>query len=47
MSLIFYYAPMSTASLTEAVLAELGTPCERVKLGHSHLGVCCYYDVSG
>jgi glutathione S-transferase len=32
MSLIFYYAPMSTASLTEAVLAELGTPCERVKL---------------
>ena len=32
MSFIFYYAPMSTASLTEAVLAELGTPCERVKL---------------
>jgi glutathione S-transferase len=32
MSLIFYYAPMSTASITEAVLAELGTPCERVKL---------------
>ncbi len=32
MSLIFYFAPMSTASLTEAVLAELGTPCERVKL---------------
>jgi hypothetical protein len=32
MSLIFYYAPMSTASSTEAVLAELGTPCERVKL---------------
>jgi glutathione S-transferase len=32
MSLIFYFAPMSTASLTEAVLAELGTPCERMKL---------------
>ncbi len=32
MSLTFYYAPMSTASITEAVLAELGTPCERVKL---------------
>ncbi|WP_230967844.1 hypothetical protein [Nostoc sp. WHI] len=23
---------MSTASITEAVLAELGTPCDRVKL---------------
>jgi|GEM_PF-323219 len=32
MALIFYYAPMSTASLTEAVLAELGVACERVKL---------------
>jgi glutathione S-transferase len=32
MSLTFYYAPMSTASLTEAVLAELGTPCDRIKL---------------
>src|SRR5919106_6511202 len=32
MSLTFYYAPMSTATLTEAVLAELGIPCERVKL---------------
>lgn len=32
MSLTFYYAPMSTASITEAVLAELGTPCDRVKL---------------
>jgi len=32
MSLTFYYAPMSTASITEAVLAELGTPCERVRL---------------
>jgi hypothetical protein len=26
MSLTFYYTPMSTAVLTEAVLAELGTP---------------------
>jgi glutathione S-transferase len=32
MSLTFYYAPMSTATLTEAVLAELDIPCERVKL---------------
>ena len=32
MSLTFYYAPMSTASVTEAVLAELGVPCERIKL---------------
>lgn len=32
MSLVFYYIPMSTASLTEAVLAELDVPCERVKL---------------
>lgn len=32
MSLTFYYAPMSTSGITEAVLAELGTPCERVKL---------------
>ncbi len=32
MSLTFYYAPMSTASITEAVLAELDIPCERVKL---------------
>ena len=32
MGLIFYYAPYSTASITEAVLAELGTACERVKL---------------
>jgi len=32
MSLTFYFAPMSTASITEAVLAELGVPCERVRL---------------
>jgi glutathione S-transferase len=32
MSLIFYSAPMSTASITEAVLAELGLDCDRVNL---------------
>lgn len=32
MSLIFYSAPMSTASVTYAVLAELGVACERVRL---------------
>ncbi|HKY63509.1 MAG TPA: glutathione S-transferase family protein [bacterium] len=32
MALTFYYAPMSTATLTTAILAELGVPCERVKL---------------
>jgi glutathione S-transferase len=32
MSLTFYYAPMSTASITELVLEELGVPCDRVKL---------------
>ena len=32
MSLIFYYAPMSTATLTDLVLEELGVPCKRIKL---------------
>jgi len=32
MSLTFYYAPMSTAEITNAVLAELGVACERVIL---------------
>jgi glutathione S-transferase len=32
MSLLFYYAPMSTASITTLVLEELGIPCERIKL---------------
>jgi glutathione S-transferase len=32
MSLTFYFAPQSTASITTLVLEELGTPCERVKL---------------
>jgi glutathione S-transferase len=32
MSLSFYYAPYSTASITEAVIAELGMTCDRVKL---------------
>jgi glutathione S-transferase len=32
MSLTFYFAPQSTASVTNLVLEELGTPHERVKL---------------
>jgi glutathione S-transferase len=32
MTLTFYSAPMSTASLTEAVIAELGIDCDRINL---------------
>jgi glutathione S-transferase len=32
MSLTFYYSPISTSSLTEIVLEELGVPVEKVKL---------------
>ncbi len=32
MSLTFYFAPQSTASITELVLEELAVPCERVKV---------------
>src|SRR5579884_2513511 len=32
MNLTFYYAPMSTATLTDLVLEELGVACKRVKL---------------
>ena len=32
MSLTFYYAPLSTASITQLVLEELGVPCEKVRL---------------
>lgn len=32
MSLIFYFAPMSTATLTELVIEELGVPCDKKKL---------------
>jgi glutathione S-transferase len=32
MSLTFYFAPMSTATLTDIVIEELAIPCERVKL---------------
>jgi len=35
MSLTFYFAPMSTASITEAVLAELSIPFDLVKLNIS------------
>jgi glutathione S-transferase len=32
MSLTLYYAPMSTAAITQLVVEELGVPCEMVKL---------------
>jgi glutathione S-transferase len=32
MSLTFYYAPQSTATITDLIFAELGVPHERVKL---------------
>lgn len=32
MSMTFYYAPMSTATITQLVIAELGIPCESVKV---------------
>jgi glutathione S-transferase len=32
MTLTFYFAPMSTASVTEAVLAELAIDCERIEI---------------
>jgi glutathione S-transferase len=32
MTLRFYFVPFSTASITEAVLAELGVECDRVQL---------------
>jgi glutathione S-transferase len=35
MSLTFYFAPMSTASITKAVIAELGIPGDRVELNIS------------
>jgi glutathione S-transferase len=32
MSLTFYFAPMSTATVSQLVIEELGIPCERVQL---------------
>ena len=36
MSLTFYTAPQSTASLTELMIEELGLPCERVRVDFEH-----------
>lgn len=40
MGLTFYYSPMSTATITDVVLEELGMPCEKVtvdlKKGDTH-----------
>jgi glutathione S-transferase len=32
MTLTFYYSPMSTASITELMIEELGVPCEKVRV---------------
>ncbi len=32
MSLTFYYSPMSTATVTNVVLEELGVPCEKINV---------------
>lgn len=36
MSLVFYFVPQSTASITEGVLDVLGIPCDRVQLDISN-----------
>lgn len=36
MNMMFYFAPMSTATITEFVLAELGIDCKRVELDISN-----------
>lgn len=32
MNLVFYYSPMSTATITELVIEELNLPCKRIKM---------------
>jgi glutathione S-transferase len=32
MNLVFYYSPMSTATITELVIEELNIPCKRIKM---------------
>src|SRR5690606_40394071 len=32
MSLTFYYAPMSTATVTQLVIEELALPCEKIRI---------------